>query len=110
VEPAAQKVEEALDDRPFMSWINAGEVHYVIQRSAGAKEALRVLRVLRRRVLLELPSEERVIAAATIKATHRLAFADAFAIATAVAHQATLYTGDPEIIDGDPSWNVTDLR
>jgi hypothetical protein len=40
-----------------------------------------------------------------------LAYADAFAIATALAHRATLLTGDPEILDdGDRTWPVEDLR
>ena len=45
-----------------------------------------------------------------IKAVHRLAYADAFALATAEAFGAELLTGDPEIIDGDPRWNVVDIR
>jgi hypothetical protein len=40
-----------------------------------------------------------------------LASADAFAIATAMAHDASLLTGDPEILDdGDPTWQLVDLR
>ena len=39
-----------------------------------------------------------VIQAATLKATHRLSHADAFAMATAHALDATLMTGDPELI------------
>lgn len=93
-----------------MSWINVGEVHYVVQRRAGEKVAGQVVRELRRRVTLDLATEERVIAAASIKAVHRLAYADAFALATAEAFGAELLTGDPEIIDGDPRWNVVDIR
>jgi hypothetical protein len=38
-----------------------------------------------------------------------LAYADA--IATAVAHLASLLTGDLEILDhGDPAWQVVNLR
>jgi predicted nucleic acid-binding protein len=52
----------------------------------------------------------KVLEAAEIKARYSLAYADAFAIATAVAHGASL-TGDPEILDdGDPDWPVVDLR
>lgn len=39
-----------------------------------------------------------------------MAYADAFAVATAIARGATLLTGDPEILDGDPAWPVEDLR
>jgi predicted nucleic acid-binding protein len=109
-EPATAKVEEAMAGQAVMSWINVGEVHYVVQRRAGEKVAGQVVRELRRRVTLDLATEERVIAAASIKAVHRLAYADAFALATAEAFGAELLTGDPEIIDGDPRWNVVDIR
>jgi predicted nucleic acid-binding protein len=109
-EPAASRVEGVLSERPLMSWINAGEVFYVMHRLAGREEAREVLRVLRSRLDLELPDERRVVEAATIKAQHRLAFADAFAMATALGHDAVLMTGDPELLDGDPSWSVEDLR
>jgi len=48
--------------------------------------------------------------AAHIKARHPMAYAEAFAVATALAHRATLLTGDPEILDADPTWPVVDLR
>jgi len=48
--------------------------------------------------------------AAAIKADHRLAYADAFALATAMAHGAMLYTGDPELVDGPEEWSIEDLR
>jgi predicted nucleic acid-binding protein len=51
-----------------------------------------------------------VIEAARVKAGHRMAFADAFAVATALAHGADLLTGDPEILRGGKSWSVVDLR
>jgi hypothetical protein len=41
--------------------------------------------------------------AAELKANHAIAYADAFAVATALEFQATLLTGDPEIkpLEGD---------
>jgi hypothetical protein len=39
-----------------------------------------------------------------------MAYADAFAVATAQAYAATLATGDPEIVNGDQAWYVEDLR
>jgi predicted nucleic acid-binding protein len=109
-EPAATRVEAAMPARPVMSWINLGEVSYVIERRAGADTARRVVRELRARLALDLPNEARVLEAAHLKAGHAIAFADAFAIATAIAHGASLLTGDPEILDGDPAWPVVDLR
>jgi predicted nucleic acid-binding protein len=109
-EPAASRVEEALATRPVMSWINLGEVSYILERTEGPEWAGRVVRELRRQLRLELPSAARVLEAAHLKARHRLAYADAFALATALAHGASLLTGDPEILSGDPSWPTIDLR
>jgi len=93
-----------------MSWINLGEVSYIVERRAGTGQAAQVVRALRRQLTLDLPSETRVLEAARIKARHRVAYADAFAVATAIAHEAVLFTGDPEILDGDPHWSTLDLR
>jgi predicted nucleic acid-binding protein len=110
-EPAASRVEKALKERPVMSWINLGEVFYVIHRLSGEADARAVVRNLRQRLALDLPDERRIIAAATIKAAHPIAYSDAFALATALAHGADLMTGDPEILDeGNPSWPTIDLR
>jgi len=109
-EPAASRVQEALASRPIMSWINVGEVAYVLERRAGADRSREVVRELRRLLSLDLPTEERVLEAARVKAGHRMAYADAFAVATALAHGAELLTGDPEILHGDASWPVVDLR
>jgi predicted nucleic acid-binding protein len=83
--------------RPIMSWINLGEVYYTVLRAAGAPVADAKLNLLKPLVALDPATPDRVLAAARIKAAHPLAYADAFAIATAVAHDAVLVTGDPEI-------------
>ncbi len=109
-EPAASRVDAAVADRAVMSWINLGEVSYVVERRAGIKEARQIVRELRRRLRLEVPSEARVMQAAHLKAWHAVAYADAFAIVTAIANDADLLTGDPEILEGDPEWPVIDIR
>lgn len=109
-EPAASRVEASLASRPVMSWINLGEVYYVVERAAGRDRAERIVRDLRHGLRLDLPTEARVLEAARIKARHAMAYADAFAVATALAHRATLLTGDPEILRGDPSWPIANLR
>lgn len=93
-----------------MSWINLGEVSYIIERAAGAIEARRVVRDLRPLLDLDLPTVERVLEAAGIKAGHPLAYVDAFAVATALARGAALLTGDPEILEADADWPTVDLR
>jgi predicted nucleic acid-binding protein len=96
--------------RPVMSWINLGEVAYIVERLAGADRARHVVQDLQRHLTLDAPSGARVLEAAHIKAGHSMAFADAFAIATAIAHGTALLTGDPEILDGNPEWPTEDLR
>ncbi|MHB1555130.1 MAG: PIN domain-containing protein [Acidimicrobiales bacterium] len=108
--PAAARVDAAMPSRPLMSWINVGEVSYIVERRAGTDKARRIVRELRRRLTLDVPTEARVLEAAHLKARHEMAYSDAFAVATAIAHGATLLTGDPEILDGDPAWPVEDLR
>ncbi len=93
-----------------MNWINLGEVFYIVHRSAGRTAAYATVNDVRSRVILDLASPARVLEAAAIKAAHPLAFADAFAIATAQAHDAVLLTGDPEILGCDGEWRAEDLR
>ena len=109
-EPVASRIESLLAERPLMSWINVGEVAYVTERELGVSGAGRVVEFLRRRLTLDLPTEERVLQAAALKAAHKISYADAFAVATAIAHDAVLLTGDPDILAGDPSWPVESLR
>jgi predicted nucleic acid-binding protein len=109
-QPAAGRVASVLRERPVMSWINVAEVFYVTSRSAGPTIADEVVRDLRAMLELDLPTVDRVLAAAAIKADHRIALADTFALATAVAYDATLLTGDPEIIRAEGPWRVEDLR
>jgi predicted nucleic acid-binding protein len=108
---AARRVRQVLrSGRPFMSWVNLGEVYYTIHRSAGVAEAESTLALLRPMLALDSATPERVLAAARIKAVHPLAYGDAFAIATAAAHKAVLLTGDPEITDRSVGCRVEDLR
>lgn len=39
-----------------------------------------------------------------------VAYADAFAVATAIANDAALLTGDSEILTAEGRWAVEDLR
>jgi predicted nucleic acid-binding protein len=110
-EPAAGAVAELLAaQRPVVSWMNLGEVFYVVRRVHGDDEAGTTVRDLREVIAPELPSDRRVIEAARLKADHPMAYADAFAAATAVAHQATLWTGDPELLVDGSIWQWRDLR
>jgi predicted nucleic acid-binding protein len=110
-EPAASAVQAAFDaERPWMSWLNVGEVAYQLERRHGAGEAVLVVRRLRAATALDAVSPERVLAAAHIKAEHPISFADCFAAATAAARDATLLTGDPELLERDVGCRIRDLR
>jgi predicted nucleic acid-binding protein len=94
IEPAATLVDALLDDdRPLMSWINLGEVHYVLRRARGEDDAMETVRDLRDVVEARLPDERLVLDAARLKADHVMAYADAFGAALAIAEEATLWTG-----------------
>lgn len=81
----------------WMSLINLGEVAYITEREQGLTCAQEVLAAVQQLPIRLLPADQdAVLAAAHIKAHHRLSFADAFAAAAAQSLQATLLTGDPE--------------
>ncbi|MCB1257235.1 MAG: PIN domain-containing protein [Microthrixaceae bacterium] len=110
-EPASSLVADLLErSRPLMSWINIGEVHYVVRRIHGHSAASQVITDLKQIVDAHLPDEALVLEASSIKADYPLAYADAFAAALAMTNGAELWTGDPELlIDGAP-WRWKDLR
>jgi len=110
-EPAAGAVQDVFDgERPWMSWLNLGEVAYQLERRHGADEAALVIRRLRAAVALDHVTPERVLQAAHTKARHPIAFADCLAAVTAAARNATLFTGDPELLDRDVGCRTRDLR
>ncbi|MGI9029778.1 MAG: type II toxin-antitoxin system VapC family toxin [Ilumatobacteraceae bacterium] len=109
-EPTASEVDAQLVERPLMSWINLGEVAYITRRAMSADGADRVVLDLRSRLDLDDATPRRVLEAARVKADHPMAYGDAFAVATAIAHSAVLWTGDPEIIDAETGCEVRDLR
>lgn len=81
----------------LMSWVNAGEVAYIVERRWGRERVYEVLAFLEAAGTELVPVErELALEAAHIKAEHPLAYADAFAAALAMARGATLVTGDPE--------------
>ncbi len=110
-EPSLSRVRQLLEaERPIMSWINLGEVAYVLERRAGRAVAREYVAEIRGSLKLDIATPERVLEAASIKAERRLSYADAFAVATALAHDAVLLTGDPEILAVDAGWSTEDLR
>ena len=105
-EPGAAAVQRCLDDAErgradcVTSIINLGEAFYRLVRVNRREQAESLWRLaLRRRlpVSVKEATQRRVRRAAELKSNHAIAYADAFAVATALEFQATLMTGDPEI-------------
>jgi len=103
-EPAAEKMERLWSQagagriRLLISAINLGEVFYITARWRSLKEAELVWDRLQEMPLEIRPASTPLIReAARLKALHRLSYADAFAVATAVREAAPLVTGDPEM-------------
>jgi predicted nucleic acid-binding protein len=102
-EAGMERVKEVLDAserdecRVFLSWINLGEVMYIVEREKGLKLARDVLaRVQDLPIQLVEASPQVVLEAVHIKANHPIADADAFAAAVALRENAVVLTGDPE--------------
>lgn len=102
-EPGGEEVAHLLEQaqkgaiRLLMTWVNAGEVAYIVERRWGQRQLHQMLAVLDETALEIVPvGRELALAAAHIKAGHPLAYADAFAAALAVKMGAPLATGDPE--------------
>jgi predicted nucleic acid-binding protein len=82
-----------------MSWISVGEALYMLARKSGGPAADELEQKMRRLPInMILPTEASVLGAAHIKATARLAYADAFAIELALSKRCKIVTGDPEIL------------
>jgi uncharacterized protein with PIN domain len=110
-EPALTRIDGLLDRGAVMSWVNAVEVYYGIERRHGREEADRALADIRGVLDLDLPGPALMIETARVKAAMPIALGDCFAVATATARGLPLLTGDPEILDraGLPC-AVEDLR
>ena len=85
------------DAQVYLSIISVGEILYITERERGLPLTQKTLATLEQLPIEILPAtRERVFAAAHIKANYPVAYAHAFAIATAQEFSATVITGDPE--------------
>ena len=105
-EPAASRVREVIEGaqegtaRLFASIINIGEVYYRVGKMRNQKEADSVLKDLYLLPIEVISAEDDIVLeAARLKMKYTLSYADAFAAVTAQQKDATLLTGDPELID-----------
>lgn len=108
-EPTASRVQEQMDGHEaVMSWINLGEVFYVIRRISGEADALSTVRDLEASVKVLLPDRGTILDAARIKSDFQMSYADSFAASTAMRLNLPLWTGDPELLVGGAPWSATD--
>ena len=103
LEPGADQVTALLREaeqgmsRVLMSLISLGEVVYIIERRWGEARLRSFLAYVNAAPIEVSPvDQDRVFAAAHIKAHHPISYADAFAVALAQELEATVFTGDPE--------------
>jgi predicted nucleic acid-binding protein len=82
----------------LMNEINLGETYYILARERGVEKAEYFINTILPSLSIKGVSNnfQDVIKAARIKAEYPLAFADCFAIETAIKEEASLVTGDPE--------------
>jgi predicted nucleic acid-binding protein len=116
-EPGAAAVQRCLDEAErgdaecVTSIINLGEVYYRLVRVERREQAESLWRMALPGTLpvsVKEATRPRVRRAAELKASHAIAYADAFAVATALEFRATLVTGDPEIkpLEGEQDLEV----
>ena len=101
-EPGHEKVRELLEeavklDSPrLISAINVGELIYIIRRRSGEDAKLQMLVKLKSLDFTILPCpNELIFTAAELKARYTMSYANSFALASAIEHNAMLVTGDP---------------
>ncbi len=81
----------------ILSVINLGEVYYRLARQHGHPFAQGIIRQIETLPLQIYPCDQSLaLEAAKIKADYPMAYADAFAVATALREGAAIVTGDPE--------------
>jgi len=102
-EPRYQRVAKLLDeDRrlkaiPLLQIINFGEIIYRTKRTFGEEAKIRAIQSVVRLGFRIIPaSDSLVYAAAELKGSYAISYADAFLLATALREKAAIVTGDPE--------------
>ena len=102
-EPGYEKVVRVLEESrrrkrtKYINAMNLGEIIYATKREFGDQKKLEVLANIERLSLTVLPVPNSLIfQAAEYKAEYSISYADCFVLASALEHEATIVTGDPE--------------
>lgn len=96
--------------KPLISAVNFAEICTVLGHEAGLISTIGRPENLRDLLTIEPPDPPIAQAAGFLKYAYRMSMADSFAAATAMAHDAVLWTGDPELLCSYRLWKVLDLR
>lgn len=112
-EPGATKVQDLLTqagqaERPLlMSVVNWGEVYYVAwQRSGEAAARQKLDEMARLPIEVVEADRETTLLAATLKAQHKLPYADCFAAALAIQKKAMLVGADKDFAPIEKHLNI----
>jgi len=103
-EPFADDIQQLLLSaqqtkcRLYLHALQLGEVYYITLREKGKSDADLAWSLIKDFpvTFIETIDEELLLTAASLKATFPISYADAFAAAASVVHDAVLITGDPE--------------
>lgn len=102
-EIGANRVEELLTAsqegkiRAFMNEINLGKVYYITIRRSGIESAKELLEHFHSLPIGIVPASwDIIVLASEVKAGYALSYADCFVVASALKHDASVLTGDPE--------------
>lgn len=98
-EKVARLLKEDLKSKesPLLQIINFGEVIYRTKKDFGEEAKIRAIRsVIRLGFRIISASDSLVYAAAELKGSYSISYADAFLLATALREKAIIVTGDPE--------------
>ena len=84
-------------ETPLLQIINFGEIIYRTKKDFGDEAKVRVIRNVIRLGFRIIPASDNLVyAAAELKGSYAISYADAFLLATALREQAVIVTGDPE--------------
>lgn len=102
-EPHHQRVARLLNEdrrrrqRPLIQIINFGEIIYRTKKEFGEEAKIRAIQNVIRLGFRIIPASDTLVyAAAELKGSYAISYADAFLLATALREKATIVTGDPE--------------
>ena len=112
-EPARSALHALLHDdsrTAVMSTVNLSEAIGALLQQFGPQAADSQERTLRELVKIEPPSADVAVCAGRVYHGWYVSQADSMAVATALQHEAPLWSGDSELLTDDRCWLAVDLR